>query len=145
MRSKLAASHVHRNCCSYHLLRGGLLRSCDSTFSLLRRIFCFLSVLSTFHYAARASYNSNRFTCLSLRMNFISNYQNRRELKKLSGIDLYATLKPSAKFKRNWFASFEIIPLNFRLFNMCFVRKQKKSLTKNAVYSNIPKFMKIHV
>ena len=43
-------------------------------------------------------------------MNF-SNYQNRRTLRKFLGIDLYAILKPSAQFKRNWFTSFEIIPL----------------------------------
>ena len=44
-----------------------------------------------------------------LGMNF-SNYQNRLKLivRKFWGIDLYAILKPSAKFKRNWFTSFEI-------------------------------------
>ena len=45
-----------------------------------------------------------------LRMNF-NNYQNRQEVRKFWGIDLYAILKPSAKFKRNLFSSFEIIPL----------------------------------
>ena len=43
-------------------------------------------------------------------MNF-SNYQNRHKLRKFSSIDLYAILKPSEEFKRNWLSSFEIIPL----------------------------------
>ena len=45
-----------------------------------------------------------------LRVNF-SNNQNRRKLRKFWGIDLYAILKPSAKFKRNLFTTFEIISL----------------------------------
>ena len=44
------------------------------------------------------------------RMNF-SNFRNRRKLIKFWGIDLYAILKPSAKFKRKWFTSFKIFPL----------------------------------
>ena len=44
-----------------------------------------------------------------LNMNF-SNYQNSQKLRKFWGIDLYAIMKPSAKFKRKWFTSFEIIP-----------------------------------
>ena len=45
-----------------------------------------------------------------LRINF-GNYQNRWKPRKFWGIDLHAILKASAKFKRNWFTSFKIIPL----------------------------------
>ena len=43
-------------------------------------------------------------------MNF-SNYQNKWKLRKFGGFDLYAILKPSAKFQRNWFTTFKIFPL----------------------------------
>ena len=46
----------------------------------------------------------------ALRMN-LGYYQNRRKLKKMQGIDLYVILKPTAKFKLNWFTSFKITPL----------------------------------
>ena len=49
-------------------------------------------------------------------MNF-DDYPNRRKLRKFWGIDLYAILKPSAKFKRNGFTSFEIISLLIFTFN----------------------------
>ena len=80
-------------------------------------------------------------------MNF-RNYQNRRKLKKFQGIDLYAMLKPSAKFKLNWFTSFEIIPLLIFCRLTCILmgkHDMKKNVTKNTVYSNIPNFMKTHV
>ena len=56
---------------------------------------------------------------------------------------LYAILKPSAKFKLNWFTSFEIIPL--LIFGRLTCILMGKNITKNTVNSNIPKFMKIHV
>ena len=79
-------------------------------------------------------------------MNF-SKYQNRQKLRKFRGIDLYAILKPSAKFKQHWFTSIEIIPL---LIVSCLMYSHEKTqyekiFTKNTVYSNIPKFIKIDV
>ena len=75
-----------------------------------------------------------------LRMNF-SNYQNRQKLRKLWGIDLYAILKHSAKFKRNWLTSFEIIiPLLICGCLTCiFMGKHnmKKKISKNTVYSRV--------
>ena len=58
----------------------------------------------------KISYNFSNSLFYWLKMNF-SNYQNRRKIKKCWTIDLYAILKPSAKFKLNWFTSVEIIQL----------------------------------
>ena len=76
-----------------------------------------------------------------LSMNF-SNYQNRRKLRKFCGIDFYAILKISAKVKRNWFVSFEMIPL--LIFGCLTCILMGKHNTKK-MYGNIPKFMEIHV
>ena len=69
-------------------------------------------------------------------------------LKKCSGIDFYAILKPSENFKRNWFTNFEIIPLFIFGSSICILmgkHNKKKEFTENTVYSNVPKFTKIHV
>ena len=71
-------------------------------------------------------------------MNF-SKYQNRQKLRKFQSIDLYAILKHSAKFKRNWFTSFEIIQLLIFGCLTCIL------IRKHNMKKYILKFMKIPV
>ena len=73
-------------------------------------------------------------------MNF-TNFKNRQNLRKFRGIDLYAIPKPSAKFKRNWFTSFEIIPLlNFDCLACIFMEntQYEKMLLNIQCIGNIP-------
>ena len=91
-------------------------------------------------FQPKANLNSQSHARTTLRLNF-RDYQNRRKLRKFWGINLYAILKSSSKFRRYWFNSFEIMPLWISGCLICILVGKRK----NTVYSNIPEMMKIHV